>query len=150
MKHKIFLLPVIACLIACRSSIKANFSAADTSEIVNKILSDKNMTKDLIPKQDTIYIVKAKFINRNWPIKTDSFNLIYIEPSKKNEDLIDLSPSSFYDKKTKIDFGKISIKNDTAKVSIGLYKYRNVLIYDFELVNKNNKWTIFKVTEKTH
>ncbi|RBQ11703.1 hypothetical protein DRW42_00015 [Pedobacter miscanthi] len=135
---------------ACQSRTKSSSSAIDTVQIVNKILSDRNVTKDLIPMKDTIYIFKTRSVNCNWPIKTGSFNVMYIEPGKKNEDLIDLSPSSFYDKRTKIDFGKFAIRNDSAKVSIGLYKYQNVLIYDFELVRKDNNWAILNTINKTH
>jgi hypothetical protein len=150
MINKAYLFLIFFCLIACKSSIKSRTLASDTNEIITKILDDKQLFKDLVPKPDTIFIIKTKLVNENWPVKTDKFNLSYINSDKKNEDIINLSPTSFNDNRIRIDFGKIIIQNDTAKVSFGLYEFQKFMIYDYKLAYKLSHWSIYSKTKRTH
>lgn len=148
MVKTIYSLLVILCFATCKSEIKSQLTSKDTSEIAKTILADKRLYNDYIDKYDTIYIIKSKIVNKNWPSETTKSKLIYIEPTKKNEDLIDLSPASFYNKKARIDFGSFFLNKDTVNVSLGLYQYQKISIYNYKLKYENTQWTIVKLNKR--
>ncbi|MCX2493030.1 hypothetical protein OQX63_06075 [Pedobacter sp. PF22-3] len=148
MINKTYPFLIFFCLIACKSSIQSPTLITDTNKIITKILDDEQLFKDLVSKPDTIFIIKTKLVNEKWPVKTNKFNLRYINSDKKNEDMINLSPTSFNDNRIRIDFGKITIQNDTAKVSFGIYEFQKFMIYDYKLYRKLNHWSIYSKTQR--
>ncbi|MFF5379966.1 hypothetical protein [Pedobacter suwonensis] len=150
MKNKTYLFLIFLCLIACKSSIKSRTQASDTNEVISEILDDNQLFNNLTAKPDTIFIIKTKLVNENWPDRTKKFNIGYINSDKMNEDIIDLSPNSFNNHRIRIDFGKIFLQNDTAKVSFGIYEFQKFTIYDYKLCHKLNHWSIYSRTKRTH
>ena len=140
MRKIICYLIILICFSGCKSQIKSNTNVVDTNQIITRILNYRSLSKDL--KSDTIFIVKSNLVNESWPSKTDIFKLVYIESDKKNDDLINLSPTSFYDKRVRMDFGKFISNGDTTHVSFGVYELQKITIYDYKLVFNKNSWLI--------
>lgn len=131
---------ILICFLGCKSKIKSNTNVVDTNQIISRILSYRSLANDL--KSDTIFIMKSGLVNESWPSRTDIFKLVYIKSDKKNDDLLNLSPTSFYDKRVRIDFGKFISNGDTTYVSFGVYELQKITIYDYKLVFNKNSWLI--------
>lgn len=146
----IYFFLMVLCFAACKSEIKPTLTGQDTSAIVTSVIDDKRLYHDMLKKSDTIYIVKSKNINKSWPFKTEKFKLVYIERTKKNEDLIDLSPPSFYDQRTRIDFGKIILNKEVVDISFSLYQFQEFSVYDCQLKQENKGWAIVKMAKRAY
>lgn len=149
MVRVVYFFLVIICFVACKSEVKPELRVQDTTEIVKAIIDSKQFYHEMLKKTDTIFIIKSKKTNRSWPSKTDKFKLVYIERTKKNEDLIDLSPASFYDKRTRVDFGKFILNKNTVDISFSLYQFQEFSAYDCKFKRENEGWTIVKMNRST-
>lgn len=150
MVRVICVLLVIICFANCKSEIKSAFTSKDTNAIIKVILDDKRLLHEMIKKPDTLFMIKSKKINKNWLSETDKFKLVYIDRTKENEDLIDLSPAAFYDKRVRIDFGDFTFNKDTANVSLALYQNKLLDIYHYRFKYEDEGWTIVNISKVPH
>lgn len=135
---------------ACNNRSEFQSTYNDTTEIVRSIIDNNHLNNVLVKKPDTIFIIKSSNVTKDWPPKTNKFKLIYIERSKQDENLVDLSPQAWNDRRTRIDFGQFLLNKDTANVTIVLYEFHEFSIYDYELKYKNGKWIIIKVKKRNY
>lgn len=136
-------------LIACNNSGQLQETNNDQTRIITKILDDTYLSNEFIKKPDIIYLIKSGNIIKDWPSKTNKYKLVYIERTKKDENLVDLSPISFEDKRTRIDFSRLILNKNTADVTIVLYQFHKLNIYDYKLKYENEQWVIFKFKKRT-
>lgn len=140
---RIFYFFMIISTLGCTNGAKFQSNVNnDTIEVAKTIIDGMDLKKALVKKTDTLFIIKSKNISRNWPFKTNTFKLEYIERTKKNEDLVDLSPQSWMDRRTRIDFGKIIFNKDTASVTLGLFQFQDFHICNYKLKKKENEWIV--------
>ncbi|TBO44453.1 hypothetical protein [Pedobacter kyonggii] len=132
--------------IACKSKVR-EAQTNDTSQIMSQILNNILITEKLNVASDTVFIIKPQTKNDRWPDQISGVNIKYIAPTKQ-EDLIDLSPVSFNDPRTRLAIGKFLIKKDTAFITTGLHQFQKFSIHDYILIKNRNHWKVFKALKR--
>ncbi|MCX2573588.1 hypothetical protein [Pedobacter sandarakinus] len=134
----------------CNNSSKDQSNSNDITGVVKKILDDNHLSSVLVSKPDTIFIIKSSNVTKDWPSNTSKYKLNYIERQKKDENLIDLSPQAWNDKRTKIDFGRFVMSKNAASVTIVISEFHELSIYDYKLKYRNEQWIIAKIEKRPY
>lgn len=136
-KEIILIIALLFTISSCFYNSSTKLESNDTTSILYEVFESKSLLKDNI-ERDTLYIIKSKLFNKNYPKKTKYFDLEYIEDTPTNR--VFNHPYKQKDKRLRLDITDFSYKKDTvffSMVNCGVNKD-----YLFKLIKRNKKWEI--------
>lgn len=138
-KRNLFSL-LIALLCSCHINDKYEQNRNDTVDVLLTALKGKSFLKGNITYSDSLFFLKSKFYNQNFPTSSAYFSLFYIEDTPKNRSLN--FPGKNSDNRERYEITELTFSRDTAYIK--LYNLGVRESYEFTLKKISNKWSIIK------
>jgi hypothetical protein len=143
MKKYIISIYILTIAISCNEQ----FNARDNKlKIFNNIINSEIFIQDHFGKTDSIYILKYSKKD-SFKLSSKIFKIGYLQ-SNKDSTIIDFSPTSFNDKRTRLSFSNIDLRGENADIYLIVYRGPDHYEYNYNMKFMNDKWKIIKETHK--
>jgi len=120
-------------------------TAKDTSAILKSILALKQIDNHLVPGNiDSIYMIKNKYYNQGWPLRSGRFIISYLNDSKIARQENPLNKDSL-DKRIRLIAPTFNISNDSSVVV--LYNLNFGSSIKCRLKNHSGDWRVVDVVK---
>ncbi|WP_199120516.1 hypothetical protein [Pedobacter sp. ASV28] len=132
----------ILIFLICSCNVNGDYEQK-TNDSVNVLLTalkGKSFLKGNITYSDSLYFIKSKFYNKNFPAKSEYFALFYIEDKPNNKHLN--FPGKNSDKRERYEIIEFKLSLDTGHII--LYNLGVREKYEFYLKKTDNSWSIIK------
>lgn len=129
---------------SCSPTEKKSLDGIDTAKIFQLIFDNNLFVKENQRKNsDTLYFLKSKYVNNNWPMKSKHFNIAIID-STSQAMIVNFGPSSPYDGRRRLSVLKFSRNKDLLNVLI--LRHGDQIYFDCTLKSiGGNNWNVLKV-----
>lgn len=138
-KRNLFLI-LIVFICSCHVNDKYEPNKEDSVNVLLTALKGKSFLKGNITYSDSLYFLKSKFYNKDFPTASEYFTLFYIDDIPENRRLN--FPGKNSDRRERYGITKFSFSKDTAHIV--LYNFGVRESYEFVLKKVSNKWSIVK------
>lgn len=112
--------------------------SGDTTKIIKAVLSGKEFLIEN-PDTDTLFFLRNKFFNKDWPTSTKKFKIEYLKDMPQTR-MFNIGPGFPNDSRQRLSLIKFEFKNDTARVII--LEHGSNLFYDAKLLHINDSWKL--------
>lgn len=134
-------------LFSCNNQESKNVDVNDTTEIIQTALTDRSFLKDhIVAKTDTLFFLKSKNFNKQWPVESKYFKILYIPDTEDARTV--LGPKGKQDTRIRIGIPEFNIGKDTA--SIVLFNFGYNVEYLLKLKKENKIWKIVNSSRRIY
>ena len=117
----------------------------DTSDLLKVIFASNQIENHIVPSSiDSIFILKNRFYNQSFPLKSHRFIITYLDDSKLLRQHNPLNVQAL-DNRIRLNIPVFNITGDSAHIV--LYNFNFGSSVDYKLKKRNNKWHIIKANE---